>query len=199
MAKYKYNLLIESANQPSEDELMDTISDMMDTYDADRIDLDNVDTSKKITIKKSKNADTRSAEGEVSKEELTANTESHINDVINVGNWIAEKLKEQVQNHDHTKIEYMDEFHQDFQSGKQGAEFKQLPWWQKHMTERHHLNDSVPEDVNLIDVLEMVIDCTVAGLARSGEVYGITIPQEVIEQAIENTKNLIINNVEVEE
>lgn len=67
------------------------------------------------------------------------------------------------------------------------------------MTERHHLNDSVPEDVNLVDVLEMVIDCTVAGLARSGEVYDITIPQEVLEQAIDNTKQLIINNTEVQE
>lgn len=65
------------------------------------------------------------------------------------------------------------------------------------MTERHHLNDSVPDDVNLVDVLEMVIDCTVAGLARSGEVYDITIPEDVIKKAIDNTKNMIIENSEV--
>ena len=65
------------------------------------------------------------------------------------------------------------------------------------MTERHHLNDNVPEDVNLIDVLEMVIDCTVAGLARSGEVYNITIPNDVLIKAIDNTKNLIIDATEV--
>ena len=65
------------------------------------------------------------------------------------------------------------------------------------MTERHHLNDSVPEDVNLIDVLEMVIDCTCAGLARSGDVYPIKISQEVLEMAIENTRNLIIENTEI--
>ena len=49
----------------------------------------------------------------------------------------------------------------------------------------------------LIDVLEMVIDCTVAGLARSGDVYGIEISKEVLDKAIENTKNMIIENVEV--
>ena len=115
----------------------------------------------------------------------------------NVGQLLAEKLKDQVAEHDHTKIDYIDDFYQDFTSGKQGAEFKALPWWHMHMVERHHLNDSVPEDVNLIDVLEMVIDCTVAGLARSGSVYDITIPIEVLNKAINNTKDLIINNTEV--
>ena len=73
-----------------------------------------------------------------------------------------------------------------------------MPWFKnRHMTERHHLNDSVPEDVNLIDVLEMVIDCTVAGLARSGNVYPITISPEVLQKAVENTSNLIINNTKI--
>lgn len=153
----------------------------------------------KIEIRRSKNADTRSAEGQVSKEELLDNTLSHIDDVQHWGYRIAELLKKQVLEHDHTKVDNIDQFHEDFTTGKQGGEFKSLPWWQIHKTERHHLNDSVPEDVNLIDVLEMVIDCTVAGLARSGEVYGITIPQEVLEKAIANTSQLIIDNTEVVE
>ena len=153
----------------------------------------------KIEIKRSKNADTRSAEGIVSKEELLDNTLSHIDDVQHWGYRIAELLKKQVLEHDHTKVDNIDQFHEDFTSGRQGADFKSLPWWQIHKTERHHLNDSVPEDVNLIDVLEMVIDCTVAGLARSGEVYGITIPDEVIQKAIANTSKLIIDNTEVVE
>lgn len=108
MAKYKYNLLIESYEKPTEDQLLDTISDMMDYYDANSIDIElENDPNETIKIQRSRNADTRSAEGEVSKEELLANTQSHINDVINVGNWIANKLKDQVQNHDHTKVEYI--------------------------------------------------------------------------------------------
>ena len=157
----------------------------------------------KIIIKRSKDADTRSAEGVPTKKQLLQNTYSHISAVQNVGNWLADKLKQQLEQHDHTKVEYIDEFYKDFTEQLQSENkpnFKEMPWFKnRHMTERHHLNDSVPEDVNLLDVLEMVIDCTCAGLARSGEVYPITIPQEVIEQAIENTKQLIINNTEIEE
>ena len=156
----------------------------------------------KIIIKRSKNADTRTAEGEVTKKELLQQTYSHIDDVNNVGNFLANKFKEQIKQHDYTKIEGIDQFYEDFTSGKKDKDFKELPWWKLHMTERHHLNDSVPEDVNLLDVLEMVIDCIVAGLARGGSVdkiYPITIPQEVLEQAIDNTKQLIINNTKLED
>ena len=118
----------------------------------------------------------------------------------NVGYWLIEKLKNQLAEHDHTKLDYLDEFYNDFSKklDDKNANFKDMKWFkERHMTERHHLNDIVPDDVNLLDILEMVIDCTCAGLTRSGEVYPITIPQEVVELAIENTKNLIIDNVEV--
>lgn len=160
------------------------------------------DKDDKIIIKRSKNADTRTADRDVTKKELLQQTYSHIEDVINVGNLLANKFKNQVENHDHTKIDYIDDFYADFTSGKKDKDFKELSWWQKHMTERHHLKDSVPDDVNLLDVLEMVIDCTVAGLARGGsadKIYPITIPQEVIEQAIDNTKQLIIDNTKLED
>ena len=150
-----------------------------------------------IAIPKSQDADTRTARGDVTKESLLQNTYSHINDVQNVGFWLCNKLKEQLTQHDHTKIDYIDEFYEDFTSKKQGKDFKSLGWFQKHLTERHHLNDRCPDDVNLIDVMEMVIDCTVAGLARSGEVYDISIPTEILNKAIENTKNLIIANTEI--
>lgn len=153
---------------------------------------------KDIIIYKSENADSRTAREGTTKDELQKNTLSHINDVQNVGYWFADKLKEQLANHDYTKLDYIDEFYNDFSSGITGADFKALNWYSnRHMQERHHLNDRVPDDVNLLDVIEMVIDCTCAGLARSGEVYPITIPQEVIELAIENTKNLIIDNSEI--
>ena len=153
----------------------------------------------KVKIKRSPSADTRSADHMVTKEELYQQSESHISDVANVGKMLAKKLIDQTYAHDYTKIDYIDEFHKDFVAGQNGAKFKSLPWWQIHLTERHHLNDSVPDDVNLIDVLEMVIDCTVAGLARSGEVYDITIPNEVLVKAINNTKDYIIEHTEVVE
>lgn len=157
---------------------------------------------KDIVICKSQNADTRSANGNVTKNQLEKDTISHINDVQNVGYWLIDKLKQQLVEHDHTKLDYLDEFYTDFNDklNSENKNFKEMNWFKnRHMTERHHLNDRVPDDVNLLDILEMVIDCTCAGLARSGEVYPITIPQEVMELAIDNTKNLIIDNVEVVE
>lgn len=157
---------------------------------------------KDIIICKSQNADTRSANGNVTKNQLEKDTISHINDVQNVGYWLIDKLKQQLVEHDHTKLDYLDEFYTDFNDklNSENKNFKEMNWFKnRHMTERHHLNDRVPDDVNLLDILEMVIDCTCAGLARSGEVYPITIPQEVLELAIDNTKNLIIDNAEVVE
>lgn len=153
-----------------------------------------------IIIRKSNNADSRSADVDVTKDDLMRDTLSHILDVRNVGYWISEKLQDQLTEHDYTKIDYIDEFYHDFieQLNSKEAHFKEMPWFKnRHMTERHHLNDSVPEDVNLIDVLEMVIDCTVAGLARSGNVYPITISPEILQKAVENTSNLIINNTKI--
>ena len=54
----------------------------------------------KIKMKRSKNADTRTAEGNVSKELLLDNTLSHIEDVQHWGYVIADLLKKQVLNHD---------------------------------------------------------------------------------------------------
>ena len=155
----------------------------------------------KIKIKKSHDADTRSTEKkEVSKEQLLDSTMSHIEDVQKVGYKLADMLKEQVLNHDYTKIDYIDEFCKDFNEVLQNDDknFKDMNWFkERHLQERHHLNDRVPEDVNLLDVLEMVIDCSCAGLARSGNIYPIKIDQDVLEKAINNTKDLIISLTEV--
>ena len=155
---------------------------------------------KDIIIYKSENADTRSANKGTTQDELEKSTLSHINDVQNVGYWLADRFKTQLANHDYTKLDYIDEFYHDFNEklSDETKDFKNMEWFKNiHMQERHHLNDSVPDDVNMLDIMEMIVDCTCAGLARSGDVYPISIPDEVIKLAIENTKNMIIDNVEV--
>lgn len=150
-----------------------------------------------IRVRKSHNADTRTADDNVTKEMLKNDTLSHMEDVKNGCKFIADKLIDAGNNHDYTKIKYLDDFYNDFISRKKGGEFKKLGWFQKHLQERHHLNDKVPNDVNLIDVMEMVIDCCVAGMARSGEVYDIEIDDQILRDAVQNTKNLIIKNIEL--
>lgn len=97
--------------------------------------------------------------------------------------------------HDHDKLSNIDQFHEDFLTG-----FRQTTWWDNHRkVNRHHLttHDGVPEDVNLIDVLEMITDCVMAGKARSGKVYSVDIPPAVLQKAFDNTVQLLIDNVEV--
>ena len=66
---------------------------------------------------------------------------------------------------------------------------------------RHHLEmaDGIPEDVNLIDVLDFIADCTMAGMARSGSVRPLNISPETLMRAFQNTVELLKAEVRVGE
>jgi hypothetical protein len=149
-----------------------------------------------IQIKKSPTADTRTCDfANVSKETLLASSHQHIRDVDSALEYFAKELCMAAIRHDLDKITDLDGFHRDFLTG-----FKQTEWWDKHRKiNRHHLinYDGVPDDVNLIDVLEMIADCVLAGMARSGSVYPLNLPTEVLVKAFENTVQLLKENVEV--
>ncbi len=154
-----------------------------------------------ISIKRSANADTRSAREKVSKDVLLDNSRQHISDVIKAMQWFAIKLLDQSVNHDWTKIEHIDEFYADFNSIQSGfqCDFKQMHWFKDlHLKERHHLTDRCPDDVNLFDVLERIADITMAGLARSGSIYEDNLSPEILSKAYQNTIKLLANQVEVE-
>ncbi len=51
--------------------------------------------------------------------------------------------------------------------------------------------DGVPDDVNLLDVLEHVADCVMAGMARSGSVYELKLSDELLQKAFKNTVKLL--------
>jgi hypothetical protein len=104
-------------------------------------------------------------------------------------------LYTQAEVHDHDKISDIDGFHRDFLTG-----FEEHSWWDNHRkVNRHHLleADGVPVDVNMIDVLDMISDCVMAGMARSGEVYPLNIDPEVLMRAFQNTVDLLKKNVKV--
>lgn len=154
-----------------------------------------------IKIAKSKSADTRSADHEVTKDELLSNSLQHIGDVQKALGYFSDLLLKISEKHDRTKIDGIDQFYADFhQIQKRGGDFKALPWHQRHVSEeRHHLNDRVPSDVTLLDVLERVADIAMAGLARSGNVYPDALPPEVLEKAYQNTIELLKTETIIEE
>lgn len=107
------------------------------------------------------------------------------------------KLVESAGEHDYDKLTAIDWFHADFVTG-----FKQTGWWDNHRRiHRHHLDkeDGVPEDVNLLDVLEHVADCVMAGMARSGNVYELKLSDDLLQRALRNTVLLLKSNVAVNE
>lgn len=147
-----------------------------------------------ITIFKSPNADSRSAKIPLTIGVLRKSTVSHIKDVEKGLNFLSLLLQDRGKHHDHTKMENMEDFCNALNSGK----IKESEWYQKHITEeRHHLKSNVPDDVNLIDVIEHLTDCTMAGLTRSGEIYDIDIPIETLQLAVQNTVELLKNNIKV--
>jgi hypothetical protein len=154
----------------------------------------------KIIIQKSQNADTRSADKMVSKEELLQQSKQHILDVYGAILFMVEKLQEIADNHDYTKINNIDEFYADFHLIQEGKinDFKKMNWFQNfHLKERHHLTDRCPDDVNLFDVLERIADITVAAAARSGKIYDDSLSPEILLKAYKNTVDLIWNNIEI--
>ena len=151
----------------------------------------------KITIQESKSADTRSCDvTKVSKEVLLAASHQHIGDVKKGLAFFSAMLGEAAAAHDSTKLSDIDWFFSDFKTG-----FKTTGWWDKHRkVERHHIGspDGIRDDVNLVDVMEYIVDCVMAGKARTGTVFPLTLPDAVLQKAFKNTADLLANNVEVD-
>jgi len=151
-----------------------------------------------IDIHKSPNADSRTATQDfVSFEDFSRATDMHREDVRKMMYELARLMMEAGKKHDWTKKEKEEEFYQSFMSAKeQGKDFKKDDWYKYHVgNERHHLASKVPEDVNLIDVLEMISDCCMAGMARSGEVKEVTIDDNILKRAFSNTVELVKNSI----
>lgn len=144
-----------------------------------------------IEIYESKTADTRSCDYKsVTKEQLIESSMQHIDDVKQGMKFFARMMNRA---HDRDKITDIAQFHEDFLTG-----FQQTIWWDNHRKiNRHHLvqEDGVPKDVNLIDVLEMIVDCVMAGMARTGKVYDVVIDQDVLNNAFDNTVELLKREV----
>lgn len=151
-----------------------------------------------IRIPKSATADTRSCDYvNVTRETLLTSSLQHITDVAQGLNAFVTVLLSKAVQHDIDKLTGIDWFHRDFVTG-----FKETGWWDNHRKiHRHHLaqDDGIPADVNLIDVLEYIADCVMAGMARSGTVTPLVMTPELLTRAFENTVELLKREVVVDE
>ena len=151
-----------------------------------------------ITIKKSATADTRTCDwSKVSKDELYKSSQQHKGDIVKGMQYFVGMMKDAMLLHDDDKLNDIDGFHADFITG-----FKNTTWWDKHRKiNRHHLLevDGVPDDVNLVDVLDMITDCVMAGMGRAGSIYPIEITPELLKLAFDNTVERLKAEIVVED
>ena len=147
-----------------------------------------------IDVRKAVNGDSRTRKPDSTIEDLERDTRSHIQDVVNGMNFFADLIKERAPLHDHTKLDNLEEFYAALKSGHT----KDTDWYHEHVTEeRHHLLSYVHDDITLVDVMEHLVDCTMAGLARSGEVWDVVLPSDVLTLAVKNTVELLKKNVKL--
>lgn len=150
-----------------------------------------------MKIKKSPTADTRTCDwSNVTEDELFNSSSMHIRDVKRGLNYFKYLIDNAAAKHDHDKLSDIAGFHADFKTG-----FKSQSWYENHKkVNRHHLqdDDGIPSDVDLVDVLEYITDCVMAGKARSGSVTELNIKPEVLMKAFKNTAKLLASKVEVE-
>ena len=149
-----------------------------------------------IEIPKSPTADTRTCDvSKVTQDQLYRSSHQHILDVRRGLLFFRYLIEDAAARHDFDKLSDIGSFFSDFQT-----KFSVTKWWDRHRKiNRHHLlqADGIPADVNLIDVLDMIADCTMAGMARSGSVYAIELPNEVLQAAFKNTCELLLSQVRV--
>lgn len=151
----------------------------------------------KITIRPSPTADTRSCDwSKVSSQQLLDSSLQHKDDIAKALGLFQSMLTSAAVRHDFDKLTAIQHFHADFATG-----FRETGWWDEHRRiNRHHLMeaDGAPEDVNLIDVLEFIADCCMAGMARTGTVYDLALPDDLLRRAFQNTVTLLKESVVVE-
>lgn len=158
-----------------------------------------------VKIRKNTNGDSRVADHIPTINEFDMANAAHVEDVNNLIIAFCKILKIKTTNHDWTKRidPYRSMFYRDLCATLEGRlpNFMEGEWAKQHyyQNERHHLAVYAPDDVDMFDVIEMICDCVAAGMARSGEVFDVEIPSEVLQRAVKNTVEILKGEVEVVE
>lgn len=154
-----------------------------------------------IEIIKNPNGDTRTSPKGITFEQFQEANDMHRADVAAVMYELSRMVDMTGENHDCTKKSQERMFYRDFVNTQEnGADFMNGEWHQLHvLAERHHLLSHCPDDVNLIDVIEMIADCVCAGMARSGNVRDLEIDEKILLRAVKNTVELIKGMITIRE
>ena len=132
----------------------------------------------------------------VTKEQLISTINEHNNDIQKGFTLMSMLMEMRAQNHDHSKLENIDLYHKTFQNN-----FTDNKQWRNlhHKEERHHLRDTdnIPDDVNLIDVMEMLIDEVMVGSTFKDKYIHKQVDAELLKKAFDNTATLLLNSMEV--
>lgn len=144
-----------------------------------------------IVRKASQHGQNSGSVNDASIDALQKDTVSHMLDVSQALLLVAARCIERATQHDKTKLSYLPEFHSALISGN----IKESDWYKMHITkERHHLSAYPPPNVNIIDLIECICDCSMAGLARSGEIYDLNFPPELLQKVVDNTVEMLKEN-----
>ena len=116
---------------------------------------------------------------------------------------ISNSLNTKVSYHDFTKVQepFKTMFYNAvYEKIKNGASFDDSEWAITHyQTERHHLNKHIPDDVDLLDVIEYVVDSIVSNVEQLGIKGNVTISNIDLMTALQNTINKISNMIFIPE
>ena len=156
----------------------------------------------KIKIERNTAGDSRVSKCIPTMKEFDHANWSHKHDVENLIGRFCDMLEVKAIGHDWTKIKepYRTMFYNDMCATIRGErDFFDGEWSKLHYyeLERHHLKRHCPDDVNLLDVIEMVCDCVSAGMARTGQVYDLDIDEAILSKALKNTVELMKEQIEV--
>ena len=155
----------------------------------------------KIKIIKNPHGDTRHAPKDTTFAEFHQANFDHILDVQAVMFALAKRLEKQGEDHDRTKLEYEERFWRDFQAALlNGEDFTKSWWYLMHVhEEKHHPLSNCHHDINLLDVIEMIVDCVCAAKTRAGSLGQLKLDEDILRLAFRNAVMLVDDMTEVVE
>jgi len=132
---------------------------------------------------------------DISKPQLAACLNDYKEDVMEGMRWLCRRAMRAAWMHDRSKLQDLDGYFDAIQEAKsRGIDVHDTEWYGEHyLKERSHLDRRVPDDVNLIDVLECIV---AAIMEKETDQQLPELSAETLQKAYANTFKLLQANVE---